>query len=115
MFSCSSAGVSKTNTSRLVGTWDWVSSCGGFTGGCWYPSAQDVESVEFKTDWTYIKKVNDSIVLESKYIVDESRINGADVIYTIEFENRIKMPFRVIKDTLSIQGGDFWKNYKKKQ
>jgi len=113
VFACDSNSDNENESSKLIGTWDWVSSCGGFTGGCWYPSAENYESIEFKANMTYIQKSNDLIILESTYAITDTITNGTDVLYTLEFDNGFSSRFRLINDTLSIEGGDFWKVYKK--
>jgi len=111
MYACSSND--EKDTINIIGTWHWVSSCGGFTGGCWYPDVDNYESIEFNSDLVYIQKVNDLIVLQTRYLISDTIINGLDVVYTIEFDNGRNKRFRIINDTLSFEGGDFWKDYKK--
>ena len=60
IISCSSDDETGIDNSELIGKWNWISSCGGFTGDCWYPSEDNYESVEFTND-LYIKKNNGSV------------------------------------------------------
>ena len=96
--------------SELTGKWNWVSSCGGFTGDCWFPSDDNFESIEFKNDLSYIEKINGIIVTETNYLVPEMIIEN---VYKIEFHNGYSTYFRFVDDNLSIQGGDFWSEYKR--
>jgi hypothetical protein len=110
--SCSSDDENTIDNSELIGKWNWVSSCGGFTGGCWYPNEDNYESVEFTND-LYIKKNNDIVDTEINYSITDSYINGTDVLYIIELQNGNILRFRFIDSNLSIAGGDFWKEYER--
>lgn len=112
IISCSSDVETEIDNSELIGKWNWISSCGGFTGGCWYPSEDNYESVEF-TNSLYIQKINSVIDTEINYSITDSYINGTDILYIIEFQNGNTMRFRFIDDNLSIEGGDFWKEYER--
>lgn len=90
---------------------DWISSCGGFTGDCWYPSEDNYEIVEF-TNLLY-KKNNGIIKTEINYSIIDSRINGNDILYIAELENGNILRFKFINSNLSIESGDFWKEYKR--
>ncbi len=110
--SCSSDDEAGIDNSELMGKWNWISSCGGFTGGCWYPSEDNYESVEF-TNSIYIKKINDVIDTEINYSITDSHINGTDILYEMELQNGNVMRFRFVDGNLSIEGGDFWKEYER--
>ena len=90
---------------------DWISSCGGFTGDCWYPSEDNYEIVEF-TNLLY-KKNNGIIKTEINYSIIDSRINGNDILYIAELENGNILRFKFINSNLSIESRDFWKEYKR--
>jgi len=113
MISCSSDDEAQIDNSKLIGKWNWISSCGGFTGGCWYPSVDNYESIEFK-DNIYIKKKNGVIDSEINYLItDNTHTNGTYMLYEIEFQDGNRMFFRFIGKNLSIVGGDFWKEYER--
>ena len=112
IISCSSDDETGIDNSELIGKWNWISSCGGFTGDCWYPSDDNYESVEFTND-LYIKKNNGSVNTEMNYSITDSHINGTDILYIIELENGNMLRFRFIDSNLSIEGGDFWKEYER--
>ncbi len=111
IISCSSDNDINIDNTNLTGKWIWVSSCGGFTGGCWYPNEDNFESIEFKDGFIYIKKINGIIDTESNYIITDTIINGPDKLFKIEFQNGHNTYFRFIDDNLSIEGGDFWIEY----
>jgi hypothetical protein len=112
IISCSSDDETGIDNSELIGKWNWISSCGGFTGDCWYPSEDNYESVEFTND-LYIKKNNGSVNTEMNYSITDSHINGTDILYIIELENGNMLRFRFIDSNLNIEGGDFWKEYER--
>ena len=96
---------------KLIGKWNWISSCGGFTGGFWYPSDDNYEEIEFDYNMNFTEKQNDSIVHVYNYDFIDSFVNGQDTIYEIGVENGYDTYYRFIGDKLNIQGGDFWKEY----
>ena len=112
IISCSSDDETGIDNSELIGKWNWISSCGGFTGDCWYPSEDNYESVEFTND-LYIKKNNGSVNTEMNYSITDSHINRIDILYIIELENGNMLRFRFIDSNLNIEGGDFWKEYER--
>lgn len=97
----------------LIGKWNWTSSCGGFTGGCWYPSEGHYEHIEFYYNMRYIEKYNDSIVRDFQYHFIQSFISGQNLIYEIGFDNGYDTFYMFIGDKLNVQGGDFWKEYER--
>ena len=96
---------------KLIGKWNWISSCGGFTGGCWYPSEDNYEQIEFDYTMRYIEKYNGAIVQDHLYHFIDSHINGESFIYEIGFDDGYDTFCYFSGDTLYIQGGDFWKKY----
>jgi hypothetical protein len=98
---------------KLIGKWNWISSCGGFTGGCSYPSEDNYEQIEFTYNMNYIEKHSDSIVRDYQYHFIGSLESGQDTIYEIGFENGYDTYYYFAGDTLNIQGGDFWKEYER--
>ncbi len=98
---------------KLIGKWNWTSSCGGITGECWYPSDDNKEEIEFDYNMDFIEKLNNSVVHEYKYGFIDSFISGQDTLYKIGFDNGHDTYYRFVGDKLNIQGGDFWKEYEK--
>lgn len=114
MVSCgSNDDDTRIDNSELIGKWNWISSCGGIVDGCWYPSEDNYETVEF-TNNLYIRKMNGVIIeTEINYSITGSFLSGTDLIYIIEFQNGNIMRFMFIDDNLSIEGGDFWRDYER--
>ena len=112
IFSCSSDDETGIDNSGLIGKWNWISSCGGFTGGCWYPSEDNYESVEF-TNNMYKRIVNGILETEVNYSIIDSHTNGTSLIYTMELDDDRTIRYRFIEGNLSIEGGDFWKEYER--
>jgi hypothetical protein len=83
IFSCSSSDENEIDNSELIGKWNWISSCGGFTGNCWYPSENNYESVEF-TNNAYIKRINGVLDTEINYTMTDTYMNGTSTIYVME-------------------------------
>jgi len=96
---------------NLVGTWNWVESCGGFTGLCWYPSEDNYRQVVFDRSMRYIEKQNDLIVKDFQYQIIDTFINGSTTIYTIKFQDSYQTYFWFSGNRLNIQGGDFVDEY----
>jgi len=112
IISCNTDDEVGIGNSELIGKWNWISSCGGLTGDCWYPSTDNYESIEF-TDNLYIKKNNGVIDTEINYSIIDTLISGIDEIFEIEFQDGNRIRYRFINDNLSIEGGDFWKEYER--
>jgi len=51
----------------IIGEWQWVKSCGGFTGGCWYPSENHKERAIFTANNKYLRYSNDDKVFECNF------------------------------------------------
>ena len=98
---------------KLIGRWNWIWSCGGFTGGCWYPGPDNHEEIEFRYDMRYIEKYNDSVVRDLSYFLIDTFMNGQSLVYEIGFENGYDTYYRFVDDELNVQGGDFWKGYER--
>jgi hypothetical protein len=110
--SCTSNDEAVIDNSELLGKWTWISSCGGFTGGCWYPSVENYSSIEF-TKNLYIEKNNGVITAGINYAITDTYLNGTDLIYTLKLEDGLQIRLRFVNENLSIEGGDFWKEYER--
>lgn len=98
---------------KLIGKWSWMRSCGGFTGGCWYPDEENQVVIEFTSNMEYFVQHFDALVDEKKYHFIDSFINDVIVIYEIGFDNGYDTYYQFVADTLMIQEGDFWEEYKR--
>lgn len=97
---------------KLIGKWDWVVSCGGFTGGCWYPDENNSKQIEFDNLMHFTEWNNDSIVRDCQYQLFDSSINGQSLIYKIEFDTYDTYIW-FSDNKLEIQGGDFVEEYER--
>jgi hypothetical protein len=98
---------------KLIGRWNWVSSCGGYTGRCWYSSENHYEQIEFDNNMKYIEKYNGSTVRVLKYKFIRNFVCGQDTIYEIGFDNGYDTYYFFAGEKLNIQGGDFIKEYRR--
>jgi hypothetical protein len=112
IISCSADDDTGMQDSQWVGKWNWISSCGGFTGGCWYPSEDNYVSLEI-TENKYIQKRNGVIERATSYSNIDKLINGTNIRYEMKLEDGAKIRFTFIADNLSIEGGDFWEAYER--
>jgi len=99
---------------QLVGKWNWVSTCGGFTIGCLYPDAGNRKQIEFTYDMRYIEKQNEAPVFNCSYGFLPDLYYHSDTIHRIVFNDGTYATYIVYKaDTLMITGGETWSNYVK--
>jgi hypothetical protein len=98
---------------KLIGKWNWISSCGGYTGGCWYPDKDYHELIEFDYNMRYIEKINDSIIHDLQYNFSDSFVSGSDTVYKIGFGNEYVNYCRFAGEKLKVSVGDFWKEYER--
>jgi hypothetical protein len=98
---------------KLMGKWDWIGSCGGFTGGCWYPDDSNRKQVEFTPAMQYTEIVNDTVTWNCPFALQDSTLSGETAIFRIGFECRNSTYIWFAGDTLVIQGGDFVEEYVK--
>lgn len=98
---------------ELSGRWEWTGSCGGFTGGCWYPNENHRQQIEFKFGHIYIRTVNGVKTQQTEYSLAIS-YDGTGKYYTITFgDGRKTHCWFSGKDTLNIVGGDFVETFKR--
>lgn len=98
---------------ELIGKWRWLGSCGGFTGGCWYPDDNDHQQIEFTYDMRYIETHNDTITRRLNYLLlDSSKINKIER-YAIRFNANYTTYFWYNADTLNLQMGDVTNTYER--
>jgi hypothetical protein len=99
---------------EIIGKWEWVESCGGFTGGCWYPTADHKEQVEFTSNQRYIRTVNGIKTVDQSYTLGDSYERGNIKYFKISFNNEWNTVYWFLdKDTFEIPGGDFVEKFKR--
>ena len=99
--------------SDLIGKWNWLSTCGGVTGECGYPSEENFHSIEFKDNSIYIRTTNESSIQETNYIVTENSIFNSYNLYKISFEDGNSDFFWVQDENLIVGGGSLYIYYEK--
>ncbi|MBW1612601.1 MAG: hypothetical protein JRJ57_01230 [Deltaproteobacteria bacterium] len=108
----------------IIGEWQWVKSCGGFTGGCWYPSDDHQERAVFTSDSKYYRYSNDELILDYNYQLGDTREVDGVKYYEITFvpaegttgiyEWSTEFWFTEQK-ILNIPGGDFIEEFERKK
>jgi hypothetical protein len=92
----------------LIGKWNWVESCGGYTGECWYPTVNHREQIEFTSSHIYIRTLNGIKSFISTYTLGGSYEIGGIKYYEISFTNGLSTVYWFIdQNTLEMPGGDF--------
>ena len=111
------AGCEKTSyyySESIVGKWEWTGSCGGFTGGCWYPDKDNQLMAEFTSDNRYIRYSNGIKTFEIKYSLGKTYDNGGTKSYEIIFSTGWETVFWFVnQNTLDLPGGDFVEEFKR--
>jgi len=98
---------------KLIGRWNWIRNCGGYTGGCWYADENNKSLIEFTYDMHYIQSYNDSVIHDLIYHFIESFKVGETITYKIGFSDKFDTYLWFTKDTLNIQQGDAVAEYEK--
>lgn len=98
---------------ELSGKWEWIGSCGGFTGGCWYPNENHRQQIEFKSGHIFIRTVNGVRTQQTEYTLaisyDET---GKHYLLTFADGRKTNCWFSG-RDILNIVGGDFVETFKR--
>jgi hypothetical protein len=69
----------------IVGEWQWIKSCGGFSGGCWYPDEDHQDRAVFTSDNKYYRYSNDEKILDYNYKIGTTREVDGIKYYEINF------------------------------
>lgn len=99
---------------ELSGKWEWIGSCGGFTGGCWYPNENHHQQIEFKFGNIYIRTVNRVKTIQTSYSITVSHEEGGIKYYKLAFgDGRETTCWFSGRDILNIVGGDFVETFRR--
>ena len=104
-----------TYSSRVVGQWEWLSTCGGFSGLCVTPQTTHVTiGLAFSQDSVYSEYQNDTLVASHSFSIVRKPVDnkyGALLIDSRYYN------YLIYHDTLSFspQGADFGSTYKRKK
>lgn len=105
VFSCKSDDdniLPEIEFTDLIGTWNWVSTCGGITGACGYPDEDNFYTIEFRDDLTFVKISNGTFREELTYsVIEKDSYNR----YKIIFENGDYSSCRVQENALLMNSG----------
>jgi hypothetical protein len=89
----------------LVGSWSWISSCGGYGGGCRTPeSTGEIRKIYFHSDHSYKYYVNENLKYEGVFHLEIARsITGNDSALILTTQNLLpqSITFRTT-DTLEL-------------
>lgn len=83
--SCSDKVLPETN--EIMGTWNWISSSGGFAGSIYTPESTGENIVlEFTPDSVYREYRNDSLIIETGFqIIMSKSIYDHDSVKMVSF------------------------------
>lgn len=98
---------------KLCGSWIWTGSCGGFTGGCWYPAEGEVQKIVITSDRTFSSYLNDSLVGKQSFTLTETHMNGDYEVTGLVFGTNPAQWFWFAGEELCLQGGDFVETYER--
>ena len=96
---CDKGATVGPDTSGIVGTWNWVRSCGGWSGDCIYPGPiYSHQVLLFYESSRYVWYVADSIYMQGPYHVETSEPSpGRKVaVLIMEYESPQNIPRRTI-------------------
>ncbi|UCD93371.1 MAG: hypothetical protein JSU69_06235 [Candidatus Zixiibacteriota bacterium] len=97
---CGDKGTEPKPPSGLVGTWQWVVSCGGFAYQCYYADSVDyTRLITFRADSTYIETIDNATVFSGRFSVVRKEIWGSDTANVLVIEG---YNFELIIDSLTI-------------
>ena len=117
IISCNSDDVAQDEVqidiTDLIGKWNWISTCGGITGECGYPSEDNFHSIEFKDESTYIKISNGILSEQSSFSIIETSVVDSYNLYIIDFDKGNSTICRVQDDNLSMGSGTLLSYYER--
>jgi hypothetical protein len=103
------------SSSSIIGEWEWLSTCGGFSGQCSTPkTSNSAEKLVFTVDSMYYHYQNNSLVSSSIFHIVIHLPEPNDTIKILQINNT-NQAFSIIHDTLSMSfiGADFGSSYKR--
>ncbi len=82
-------------TTKIIGKWNWIKSCGGFAGGCNTPESTHSKIViEFTKDSVFKKYKNDTLLIETTFKVTRGKtIYSQNSAQLIELKNLMSESF----------------------
>jgi hypothetical protein len=113
IISCCKKEETIVYSSNIVGEWDWLMTCGGFTGACGTPQTTNrTAKLVFSQDSIFYSYQNDSLTFSSNYSIIRKPV---DYKFGSLLINNGYYDYFIIHDTLSFspQGADFGSTYKR--
>jgi hypothetical protein len=102
--------IKVTNLDQLTGIWKWDYTCGGFAGGCRYPSDLFFMEIEFTQNGEFIEKHNNKIYQQTNFtIIKKDDILGKLVLANSNYQSTIY----IANYHLKIMDGDLVSTYTK--
>jgi hypothetical protein len=99
-----------TSIDQIPGKWIWESTCGGFDYSCTFSGKNTFASIEFTSDGKYIEMHNDTIFLQTNYII----LKYDDTFGTLVLNNStISLPITIVDNYLIITRGELADSYHK--
>jgi len=105
-----------TNLDQISGTWEWESTCGGFTYACGYSSTSHYAKIQFTTDGQFIEMHNDTVFFATKYLIQKLNDNyGTLNLYKMgSYDILSKGSVSILDSKLQVSfGGELYSTYKK--
>ena len=111
--SCSPDEDNYADAVELNGKWSLKSTCGGFTGSCWFPDSVDEDVIEFENTVNYTQRMNGQIVVETTYTIRELDLDLSYRLFEMNFANGNSKRFTLNDNNLQVENGDTWKEYER--
>jgi hypothetical protein len=111
IFSCKKTDFADVKSiDQIPGKWKWESTCGGIDYKCTFSGKSARATIEFTVDGKYIEMHNDTIYLETNYII----LKYDDTFGTLELKNStISLPVTIVDNYLIITRGELADSYHK--
>jgi hypothetical protein len=102
--------ITVTSIGQIPGTWRWESTCGGADDTCIYRSDEHYATIEFRSDGKYVEYRNDTLYLQTNYILE----NSDDIFGSLILENpSVSYPIVIMDNKLYVTRGSYMDGYRK--
>ncbi|MCU0408714.1 MAG: hypothetical protein MUD02_07185 [Bacteroidales bacterium] len=108
--SCSDKPLDVGSVKQIPGLWKWESTCGGLNYECTYESKSIWATIEFTADGKYIEARNDTIFLETTYMLQVYDDMYGTLVLSDPYSSR---PVTVLNNRLLITRGENLDTYYK--
>jgi hypothetical protein len=100
-------------SSDLIGEWEWLSTCGGFSGGCGTPqTTNSTAKIIFSQDSVIYNFQNNAFVSSNEFSILRTPVDYTFGLLLIDSRHYL---YSIIHDTLNFmpEGADFSSSYKR--